>query len=198
MANDIARVRLDWVQLTQLKEQLEVNLHTLRNTQTYQKDKEYIAEFMKETAKNFIIKNGSVRTTKMLNSMEAEANSQGIKLWNSAIGKDGYPYPRSIEYGFNHYKGVTVPAKPFLRPTLRLASELSKNRFENTMLSVLRGRSLNAQGRRATLGFGSNLRSNSGQQTQAQNKMMRGSDSSWFGKSGSSSWNVSQKSPWGF
>ena len=162
----IAQVQVDWTQLTALNEQLEVCLNTLRTTKAYEEDMHDIKEFMLETSKGFIVKNKAIDTTLMLNSMKAEVSNRRIRLWNEAVSQDGrgYPYPRAIEYGhFSVFTGQYKPARPFLRPTLRLASELSKNKLENTTLNVLRGQSLHAQGRRAQLGFGNKLQENKDQ-----------------------------------
>jgi len=175
-----ARVRIDWTPLTKMKEELAVDLNTLRNSSTYQEDMDWIAEFMRQTAVEFIEMNKSIDTGKMVSSMKAEVKPRQIRLWNDAKSKSGYPYPRSIEYGFRNVRtGTYVQAKPFLRPTLKLASELSKNRLENTMLNVLKGRSLNPQGKRAKLGFGDQLRKNASQRAAGRTLMKSNKLTGW-------------------
>jgi hypothetical protein len=184
----LATVRVDWTPLIEETERLEVALNVIEKGDVYQEDLQDIADFMVKTAQGFIDRNGTIKTRRMRDLMQAQVSKKQIRLWNDARNPiTGYPYPRAIEYGYVHYKHGYIPARPFLRPTLRLASELSKNKLEDTTLNVLQGKSLNKAGRRARLDFGTNLSQNAsaGQAGRGMSRM-----SSAWSNDGTSAWDI--------
>lgn len=150
------RVDADFTQFKTYTEQMEVNLNLLRNTETFRTELNDIGAEMVKIAKGFVRRNNSIDKGDLYRSIKWEPTNKGVRLYADARNK-GYPYPRSVEYGF-HFKGKKyIKAKPFIRPALRVGSELSQKELGDAMLTILRGKSLGRKGRTPRLKFGNKL-----------------------------------------
>ena len=67
-----------------------------------------ISETQKSYQEQFIRMNGTIRSRKMLNSIEVTEDGMGtVHVGNTAFSDEGFPYPLSIEHG----RGPVYPVK---------------------------------------------------------------------------------------
>ena len=103
---------------------------------------ERIAEFATQYAKDLVIEQGAVSTIPkyhLKDSIKWRTSGNQIQIY-SDIRDDitQYPYAGSVEYGFHPWgRSKFIPPRPFLRPALQLALDLTKSNFETATMYML-------------------------------------------------------------
>lgn len=98
---------------------LAYNLNMAQDMNSYKTDVSAIADKAVEIARDFVQRNGNVRTGALLNSIGWEPKDNGFRLFAKV------PYSGHIEYGFTDRGGQKRGPWPYLRPAMRIAGEMS-------------------------------------------------------------------------
>ena len=125
------RMKVDYSQLIQLQRDVEARARAVKNLNNFKDEMSQVENYMVETAQEFVRDDSNIR-----NHMKSEVSDNTIRLWNDAKNIDGELYSANVEYGHRDKSGKFVDPQPFLRPTLRLAIDESRNIFRNKLSAM--------------------------------------------------------------
>lgn len=111
---------------------LMFRLEAAQNLDNYKTDFEAIREKLEETARSFVQENGTIKTGKLLRSIEATIHGNTISL-----GVPGVHYAGHIEWGFTSRDGMPHGPWPFIRPAMHMVSASSVNRLGERMREII-------------------------------------------------------------
>ena len=105
--------------LSGLVDYLQYNLMMAQDIDNYKTEVPKIAEKAVKIAKDFVIRNGTVDSGDLHDSINWARIDKGFTLYA------GVPYSGHIEYGFTGRDGAKKGPWPYLRPAMRIAAEMS-------------------------------------------------------------------------